>query len=61
MKGFVVMLISLLSLAIFRCFTKTIKTLNYLCIKNSWIWFIKKLISIWVYPSIMPNVNFIAS
>lgn len=33
--------------------------LNYLVITNSWIWFIKRLIKIWVYPSPVPVINLV--
>lgn len=37
-------------------FMRNIRFINYLVIKNGWIWFIHKLIRIWAYPYNPPPI-----
>jgi hypothetical protein len=40
-----------------RFFSKNFNYINYLVITNSWMWWIKKLIGIWAYPSPAPTLH----
>ena len=46
----------LLSFGLARFYAKYLKYINYLIIKNSWIWWIQKIIKIWAYPNPAPIV-----